>query len=175
MPEIIETLKIPLNSAPSFVVNNAVDFVVLNTSQQILYNGSNNRWFVHGDNLIILSIGYYMPESFVLAERAAGAPNFPLMEFTLGSDDPTLANYQTVQPFGSGGTIDIPFPNYEMSIGTYINAVQYLQDDQFALLATLGGAANDVRISMINVPADLNGDTIHVIPFIKVLHNKNMF
>lgn len=177
MAEIIDILNLKITESPNFVVNTAINSVSLNNcgTQFIFRNASNKRWFHQGDNIIILSVGFYLPESFVMAQRPAAGLNRALFEFTLGSDDTSLANYRPADAFGGSGNIFIPFPNYEMSIGTYIDAELYLQADDYVLIGTFGNNANPIEISMINVPAALNGDTIYLTPWIKVLHNKPMF
>lgn len=175
--EIIEIMTPELTGCANFVVNNAVDSVVLNTpaAPSIMYSGNNGHKFTNGDNFLILSAGYYIPERFTIYGHQSVDPNkscTPQMLLRV-NEDPAGFSF-VVDQFGNDGALNIPFPNYEFSIGTFIEIEQFsLSTPLFNIAVDFPNSIDPDKplISMIDVPAALNGKTFYVIPFIKILHN----
>ena len=178
MAEIIDILMPNIDAAPTFTVNNAVnsvDLVPNPAGAQVMYAGGNVSKFLRGDSFIVLSCGYFVPEGFrIYGYEEAGLLKWPVPIFVLaarpaggGIDVPILS-------FGNNGLLRIPFPNYEISIGTFCDPeANNLTGATFELKEAFPyvSGIDSVQISMVNVPAALNGIVFKVIPWVKVLHN----
>jgi len=184
MAEIIDILMPKYSECPAFVVNvNAATHKVPvtpfipddDTAQGFLYvSGSASTLiarFQSKDNLRILSAGFYIPECFTPAnDSSKGDVAIPLNELMLLVKKSDYTFSSVLPGLGPRGVLPIPFLNYEIALDIFSNiaGVTLLADDCFYLQNIL--YCND--ISMVGVPTVLNGDTIKVIPFIKVLHTK---
>lgn len=175
MAEIIDVLTPDNDNLPQFTVNNAVNYVNLSAigglgSQLSACNGAFKK-FVRGDNFIILSVGYFIPEAFRIFEYLdAGLTKYsaPIISLFASAGGAVIP----ITQFGNNGELKLPFPNYEMSIGVFIDTEKSgLTDPTFILSVYFPLVVNTVRISMVGVPVALNGLTFKVTPFIKVLHN----
>ena len=168
MAERIEVLMPILGSCPAFVVDttgpNFVDVAPDVATVNFMAADNLTYLFRRGDNFTILSLGYFIPDNFITYELN-GFDAVPSMRLyahrNVTGDD--VALFQ----FGMMGLIRSPFPNYEMAMGVSVDVESFL-GEAFSIRVLFG---NPGRISMINVPASLNGLTFHVVPFIKVLHN----
>lgn len=119
--------------------------------------GSKVSQFIIGENLNILSIGVRIPHLFVM-----------------GTEEPSLFIRAITSALDTiiYGPIEIPYFNAEIPLEKPIN----LNLEQFAgtppddvsIGLTLVGAGD---VSMLNVPDVIDGETIPVLPFIKVEHN----
>jgi hypothetical protein len=171
MAEIIDVLRPDIGGGGLFTVDNTVLSVPMFAPLVFnkMYATTGNGLFQRGDNIIILSAGYIMPESFVMANQSGK----PAAAISLVAQKNISGANILVEPFGNAGQIAIPFANYEMSIGVFIDTERLLIDDDFYMCSVFPGGSLTVEpeISMINVPASLNGITMEAFPFIKVLHN----
>lgn len=182
MPEIIDILTPNEPDCPEFTVNTAVAAVPIAQpvpgSAVVLYAGSGVSRFVRGDNFTLLSCGYFIPERFVLhnygtaGTSSDSTPIIQLWGLPLGAGIP-IALFNV----GTNGAIRLPFPNYEFSFGVFTNTEQnnftaatFQLETTFPLISGL----DSPEVSMIDVPAALNGITFKVIPFVKVLHNTTL-
>lgn len=110
--------------------------------------------FIEGENIVIESIGIRVPHLFCM-----------------GSEEPTLiisAENATTTTF-IYGPIEIPYFNAEIPV----NIPYSFQDFSSApgdtkLILNLVGAGT---VSMLNVPDSIQGETVTVLPFIKLSHN----
>lgn len=177
--EIIDILTPKVDDCASFVVNNAVDSVVVNivAAFTTMYGCDNLYSFVRGDNFTILSLGYFIPERFCVfgyenADPASlnSVPQINLLSVgSLGLGIPLH--------IGQNGKLNVPFPNYEFSIGQFIDTEESgMTDPLFSINCKFpfDSDADKLLISMIDVPAALNGKTFHIVPFIKVMHNHGL-
>lgn len=168
MAERIEVLMPILGTCPAFVVDTTGPLFVdvAPTVGPISFMAADNMTsvFRRGDNFTVLSLGYFIPDNFITYELAAfdAVPNMRLYAHRQTTLD-DVALFQ----FGMMGLIRSPFPNYEMAMGVSIDVEDFL-GESFNLSVFF---SNPGRISMVNVPAVLNGLTFHVVPFLKVLHN----
>lgn len=176
--ERIDIFSPKLTDCPSFVVNNAVNFVPVTSMaiEKVMYSGDGKRIFTNADSMIILSTGYFIPERFVLwnYENVAGEQlTNPHLELRLKEN---TGVFWDVFGFGSGGIMPIPFPNYEFSIGGFISPIELgLSAVTFELFCRFGADSTDrLQISMVDVPAALNGLTFYIVPFVKVLHTLSL-
>lgn len=177
MAEHIDIMTPNVDECPYFTVNIAVNSVDLLWAfgARILYAAQGDSKFQRGDSFIVLSCGYFIPEGFrFYGYEDAGAAHIPVpvLELTalLSSGPPFII----IQNFGNQGKMRIPFPNYEFSIGTFcdteqqgINTATWQLAGDFPLIL----APDNPQISMVGVPAALDGLTFKVVPFFKVLHN----
>lgn len=186
MSEQIDILSTPYNMGAQFTVNTAVNSVDLVQCvpgiPQIMTAGGGTILgggyeFSNGDNFEILSAGYQIPENFVMSQydvAAGGEQMLPIMY--LQADPVGAAPAIPVTQFGNNGTLRMPFECYELSLGTFVDITA------LGVVGTGGGfvlqmlfpflvGVDNPRVSMINVPAALNGEIIQVTPFIKVRHN----
>ncbi len=176
--QLIEIMQPRISDCPKFTVNNAVNFVPVTNmaTEKVFWSGASRSTFATGDNLIILSAGYFIPENFALWN----------MENLNGVEEPTVqlrlrlkesgGVYWDINGFGSGGVLPLPFPNYEISLGGFVDTVNLgLSDPTFTLTGYMNydsttATPDRMQISMINVPAALNGVVFYIIPFVKVMH-----
>lgn len=176
----IDILTPELSQCASFTVNTAVNFVPLTPTvlgDPILYSGNDEYKFTKGDNITILSAGYFLPERFVIYghDNAAAAKNCVpwLFLYSIGSAGAGSVVWQ----FGSNGRLNCPFPNYEFSLGTFVDSIELGMIDPFYWLTLrfpFQSDADNLNISMVDVPAAMNGVKFYVVPFIKVLHTLPM-
>jgi hypothetical protein len=178
MPEIIDVLSAPIGKGAQFVVNTAVNKVdltpVIMGAAQILESALGVSRFTRGDNIIILSAGYFIPENFVIAQTSSGGFNISLPNLYLAGQSAPGPSIP-IRSWGNNGSMRMPFANYELASGIFINpelnnlnaGPTFVLQSLFPLIA----AGIYPQISMVNVPAALNGLTIQVTPFIKILHN----
>ena len=178
MPEIIDILSCQVNAAPTFTVNNAVNSVDLTPNPagaQKMYVGGNLSKFARGDNFIIHSFGYFIPEGFrFYSYEDGGVTHYPFPLLVIAALKSGGGPSIPVSSFGNLGAMRVPFPNYEFACGTFTDAERLgLTDATFELQESFPypTGSDTVQISMINVPAALNGIIFPVIPWIKVLHN----
>lgn len=173
--EVIDILTPDNDVLPSFTVNTAVNFVNVTgiAGPGAILRACNlaNSKFTRGDNFTILSCGIFIPERFSIWDYpdAGGtkysAPIIQLFGTVGGGATPVL-------PFGNNGEIKLPFPNYEFSIGVFVDVEELgLTDPTFQLGTYFPVNLNTMQISMIDVPAAMNGLTFKIVPFFKVLHN----
>lgn len=179
MPEIIDILMPNVDAAPTFTVNiavNSVDLVPNPAGTQVMYAGANVSKFVRGDSFIVLSAGYFVPEGFrIYGYEEAGLLKWPVPILLLSGRPAGGGIDITINSFGNNGQLRMPFPNYEISIGTFCDPEQnnlspgatFELKEAFPVVSGI----DSVQVSMINVPAALNGIVFKVIPWIKVLHN----
>lgn len=161
---IIEILTPQPADYESFTSDHTKNYQLVNmAASKTLYNrnlAGNKHTFTPGDNIQILSVGITIQSPF---------------NWYWGNDitpDPTMslfyqvgANQFDLTQFGSQGTLSIDSPNYEFSIGTYI--------DFSALKAPfeLNFKINNVYIFNLGSPTAWDGMTYNVVPFVKILHN----
>lgn len=170
MSEIIDVLSTqaaPADARQNFTVVAANDAPLnalvagqgrLMTSNQVVND------FAPKDNITLLSIGVVLPYNFVLSTTQI----FIQLFWTDG------VNLGFLNIGSSQGYINIPFANYEFSLGVYIPwptpaIIPYWLICQ---ISTVGDpAAAQTRVSMLGSPAALLGATLPIIPFVKVAHS----
>lgn len=179
MPEIIDVLTPEVDQCPTFTVDTTgplfVNVVPNPAGTQIMYAGTGQSKFVRGDSFIVLSCGYLLPEAFRIygyGPLGIGKTAVPLLLLSArpqggGIDIPIIS-------FGNLGLLRLPFPNYELSIGTFcdpeannLTGATFQLKEQFPYPTGI----EFLRVSMVNVPAVLNGVEFKVVPWFKVLHN----
>jgi hypothetical protein len=181
--EIIEVLTPQYDKCPSFdvVSDGSVTSVPVALSAGscflgIFDDGFNTR-FQERDNIRLLTMGIYLPEAFCFADTVRGNTIPPLISMIFTVYD-YLGNYEGFLPnVGSAerqGTFQIVFPNYETGLDFYCDMASYpgdLPNNEYQINCFMSSCPD---ISMIGVPAALNGKTIKIIPFIKIFHTKRI-
>lgn len=180
----IDVLSTPANLGAKFVVDTTGPVSVdlqqcVPGNPQIMTAGSGTiggggYLFADGDCMTILSAGYMIPFGFNMAQYETGAGGEYTMPVMYLRGQVPAGPILSVNQFGNNGNLRFPFNDYELSLGTFFDPVKrgitggaFRLETLFPLLA--GG--DNPQVSMINAPAALNGETIYVTPFIKVLHN----
>lgn len=183
--EVIDVLTPGVTTGAHFTVNLAVDSVNLASFSgvpEFLYAGNGGTLFALGDNFVVLSIGYFVPERFVLAEFG-GTGNMPVATAQLFFYDNVTTVETEVGGLGDDGMIRVPFANYEMSVGTFVRPAQNRVEDipspvtnpfRLKMKFPITSMGLTPQVSMINVPAALDGKDINVTPFVKILHNTKL-
>lgn len=190
MAEIIDLLTCPVDNGAMFTVNiavDSVDLVPVTGVPEIMYAGLGTSKFTAGDSFIVLSTGYFLPESFVMAVHEHAAPGTEFMSvpaLQLYALDFHDGLHKALGEFGNNGILRLPFSNYELSIGVFVNPI-YNRDFTGApmpitgmfQLSTIFPFLNPLgvdfpQVSMQGVPVGMDGKTYYVTPFVKVLHNK---
>lgn len=181
MGQLIDILSPDLGHQPHFTPDTTagvktVDLSMPSITTAVLYNHYGFSKFSKGDNIILLSMGLWLPENFSLASFAPAATGLTGLNlgayFRVATSDTTYQNIAT-----GNGSIYIPLENYENPIGAYIDAQNFKTLagvlDDFNLLAALAVPNNTgtARISMLNVPTALNGIKQYCGLFVKVMHN----
>lgn len=174
--ELIDILTPQISDCASFVVNNAVDSVVVNipVGHKVMYACNDVSNFVRGDNFTILSAGYFVPERFVVYGYQNADPAFINSVPQLGLLSIGSLGHAVPLWIGQVGKINLPFPNYEMSLGQFIDTEENgITDPLFQITCKFpyDDDTDKLLISMVDVPAVLNGKTFTIVPFIKVMHN----
>lgn len=175
MSEQVSVLTPALADCPAFTANNLVTRVqIVNATglPAILYGGHFQRPnFVNGDSFTVLSMGFFIPERFVLHDPVAGGvETSPSILCNLQAYRLTAGTYVNL-PIGENGRFKMPFPNYEMNLGLFVSAPDVIGE---AFRLEINFPYNTTMawyMSMINLPAALHLQVFHIIPFVKVLHN----
>lgn len=181
MSELIDILTPNTSDCPAVVVNTAVNAVVIPDAGVSVAMRSSDEFFFYfrsGDNIELLSFGYFIPERFIMYNPVFGGlgienpcPSIALYAFT-DPPPPGVGVQIPFNQFGFNGTIKMPFPNYEMAMGVFVDtSVAVAEKFRIECAFPFNSGLNTSQLSMVGVPAALNGVTIHIVPFIKVLHN----
>lgn len=121
--------------------------------------------FQYGDNLLLLSVGLYLPLSFELWPLPENNPVEFNIYTTRVSDDQTF-------PFDDLFSFHYPFINYELSMNKFLK----MPDDMNASGWRVNLQFNSgVFVSMLGVDASLDTLEFRAIAFAKVLHTLPMF
>lgn len=161
------------DSRQTFTVNTAVNDIGLDIVPAVsgnLKDASGRSWLHPRDNISILSIGFSLPYNFCLSTKIT------VMYLTFFDSTGAFGALN----IGDGtGMIWIPAENYELSIGAFIpwpstaigsiRLVAYIGDHTGLM------AARQCRISMIGVPAALNGTTQYLTSWVKVSQNDQFY
>lgn len=178
MAEIIDILSPRLADCQSFTVDTTgPDYVtVVDPGQVALKNTFNVGTFKAGDNIIIMSAGFVLPEMFTLWKPTIDSN--PLLQETLIPKGNTTNHQYRLTNISDG--LYLPLENYEVGIGTFfevetavdiVDGTGSLLNENFTLMIQYNIAYPLPKISMKNVPAVYNGEVFTIVPFLKVLHN----
>jgi len=174
MAEILDIMSFEPTGSPTFTVDTTpgvLSVAMSMSSTGIFFGNGSSRLFQAGDNFIILSAGFVLPESFTMAKypvaNVEGAPILSLQLYGINS-----GVYSPIKNFGDGQGLQLPLENYEMPLGIFVPlSSTFNVTDSFLLEGKLYGSTADPRVSMIGVPSTLNTTVQHATVFLKVLHN----
>ncbi len=181
MSERIDILTPNTSDCPAVVINTAVNMVPIPDAAAPVILRSTDPFFYcfpNGDNFELLSFGYFIPERFIMYDPVSGGlgvenPCFNVRITAFTDPPPPGVGVQVpLNQLGFQGRIKIPFPNYEMAMGVFIDVAAAINEKFWLEIEFPSNSGlNPAQLSMVGVPAALNGVTIHLVPFIKVLHN----
>lgn len=123
-----------------------------------MYRSGGLSKFQPGDNFTILSAGYTLPESFVMASPPSNMEQ-TTPAINLGASSIIHPGIKYFDNLGLSG-IQLPLENYETPLGVYVDIMNtggpdyYFRTEQFNLLATLRGLD---ETNFINNPFDPTG------------------
>jgi hypothetical protein len=162
------------DSRQNFTVNTAVNDVGINIIPAVsgqLKDVSGRTWLHAKDNISVLSIGFSLPYNFGLSEKMTAM-------WILYYD--STGAFGVLDTFGDNtGMLWIPSENYELSVGAYVPWPS-AAIGSIRLVALIGDTtgfmpARQCRISMIGVPAALNGTTQYLTSWIKLSQNDKFY
>lgn len=183
MPARIDVFTPDITECPSFTVNVAVNSVNLippvvgnfyDLSTGFDTTVTDSKYFSNGECFNILSCGLIMPDSFVLTNYSHAVGTLPVVLMYLQAEERVSGTSFDILQFGNSGTQRIPFENYEMSVGAFVDSAKLGITESFKLKVSVpytSGVADYPQVSMLNVPAAVDGNTFYVIPFVKIEHN----
>jgi hypothetical protein len=175
MAEIIDVLMQYDDAAYEFTVNTAASYVNLTQvndgilSKVGTVSGIENE-FQERDNFVLLSIGVQLPLSFEFWPNDNNGFFGPFIDLYYKRISAAPGVLNSFRP----ASVHVPFSNYEMSLGNF-TIVPALGENFhlcFQLPRAVGGWIQ--RISMLNVPAELNELTFKAPVFAKIMHTLPM-
>lgn len=176
MAEIIDVLMQYDDEAYEFTVNTAVNFVNLTQvndgilSKVGTVSGIENE-FQEQDNFILLSIGVRLPLGFEFwPNDNAGSFFGPFIDLYYKRISAAPGVLNSFRP----ASVQIPFPNYEMSLGNFTIVPSLTENFYLCFQFPRNVGGWNQRISMLNVPAALNEMTFKAPVFAKILHTLPM-
>lgn len=177
MSEIIEILT--AKNVASCVINTAaaVSDITLNAlgNEFVDASGGNSK-FYRGDSFKILSYGVVVPHLIGFGNFGTLATaSYPYLGvFGQRHDNLSLCSLNVLPADG----IVIPFANYEMSLGVFENiqantGLSALPATDFRLMGFFNkvGGSTTIGLSSAGLPAVLNGVTLYLDAFVKIVHN----
>jgi len=179
MAEIVDVMSPSIVECMTFIVDTTGPDYVTSVSvggSKLFGATTNEDKFHRGDNLILLSFGFVIPESFTLWKT--GLDITPNPGLTLTPKGSVTGNYYTNPNFF--GALNAPLENYEMSLQTFMECETSINmvDPTKNLLTEDYTLWTDwllpPKISMKNVPVAYNGKTFYIIPFFKILHSLSL-
>lgn len=162
MPIIeILTLSAPI---PSFVVNTAVNevAVVLPAANSLFVNAMPFAYLIPKDHLVLKSITLRLPYCFTMS---TGIGRVSFLWYTFGT-----GLVRPIFEIGAYGFLSIPEPDQEILLDTKI---EWLPSD-LTVRAAIQLSTLNLNVSMVGVPASLNGTTQEIQIALKILHNEAM-
>jgi hypothetical protein len=175
MAMVLDILTLEPASCPKFTVDIEAEYVATSMVNAYLINASSKRIFQAGDNFTILSFGILIPGAFsMVVDLNESIAN--TMELKLVKEDATST--YNILPLSTYSTIFIPLDNFENVINTFVDLKRNLAYAGGADVPFSGNFKLDLSIlayiSMLGIPASLDGKIISVAPFVKILHNLPM-
>lgn len=188
MSEYIDVMSFLPAHSPYFTVNTGVLAVDIRRPTGLGYDfhlrsSGGFKNFQAGDNFVVVSAGFVLPESFALAQGPANlVQNNP--SITIGAQVLAGGAIYYLQNFSTTG-IMMPIENYELPANIFVDIVSVNNGATppvypfrlagFNLIGLFTGLdeTNSIypQVSMVGVPASLNATRQHLTMFIKVVHN----
>jgi hypothetical protein len=174
MSEIIDVLTLPLAQTPRVTIDTTGPDSVLATfpaGNGRLINFAGKQKFQAGDSFKLLSLGIIMPEATTLFKGILWLP-LPYMQLSAVGFVSTEA-YSN--PNFSSGQLFLPSENMEFVVNTFYDCKESFQmafptipltTEQFYLIGSIG----NINVSMLGIPASMNGKVLMIGMFFKILH-----
>jgi len=169
---IISTLSNWGDHAATFTVNLAVAHVDITPAigTGLLSLSKFQNVLDWKDNFNLLSIGIILPNGFEFYENEDSVTNDffpPFVDLKYIRDTDSV-----VFPINPA-RITLPSGNYELSINQFFEVNKDIKN-AFSIIGRLADTAPKIqKISMINVPADLDGETFHIPIYAKIEHTND--
>jgi len=168
---ITEIMELLPEACPYFTVNNAVNYVnIINPlvsgvdEPRLLHNGIYKTLFKAGEGFNILSIGYMLPENFVMTELSTDTnENNPLISVFI--QDSSSVN-RIIEGFYAYGMY-MYSENFEHVINKFVNPI--LTPTNVTTVFKLTAKFN-YGVGNTNHPDKLNGRIFQIRPFVKIEH-----
>jgi hypothetical protein len=180
MSSIFDLLTLKPLYSPYFVVNTAASYVLIQPPSlgagiyPVFSNSGGVTVLAAGDNINIISAGYVLPESFVMASGAPDPSEFKVPRIILGVKDAGSSSILYIPELGGLGGISLPMENFESGIGLFVN-IASIFSGKYQLYGKLHQDDTYLpRVSMQGVPASLDATTQLVTVFLKITHNSAM-
>jgi hypothetical protein len=169
MAEIVDILTTVFDHSPRFTVDIAETSVPVTLAlNENLVSGSGKYLFKAIDHIVLISAGIIMPENFVLThEHPEGGTHKSVLGFNAV---PYEGEPLYLQDIGFHGFVTIPMENYEFALNIFCNLSVYKAQINAAGYLSISVGASINNVSMVNVPAALDGKVFPIVPFIKILH-----
>lgn len=174
MSPIIDIMRPRETVCPFFEVDNTQDYVLVefpDTEPYYMENADKKHIFHYGDNFNLLSIGVNMPLGFEyysqVRDPGGNIYNTPYLILALIPPAPPYLEAEFIP-----NRFSLPFGNYELSINQYIyTSLRFQGSEFFLVIRPPKSGVQEIRISMLNVPDELNGKKFPYIPFAKIEHS----
>lgn len=162
MSEIGIVSRLSTFTGITFTVDTGVDDValILTGTPDLSVNGAIMN-FPEGDNIIIEGFELAFPFQFGQGAMDSGGAGNPMF-FQLGWKD-NGGHSGSVDEVGDTGRINVPDPNYWFDTFAFVNQPATIDSKWHLEIVGLGG-----RVSMFNVPDDLNEDVLNACIHMKV-------
>ena len=164
--------QVDSSTMASFTVNVAVNSVALSVpvgDVGILYSSNEESWFQFLDHFTLISLGYRLPLGFefLSVQDNLAQECLPSIEMRVKENGRPAAYLYPHNIF-------MPFDNYELNFGHYYN-IPIITVSAEAYQIVFNFRQNwTYNVSMVNVPAALNGVTYYVPIFAKVEHTLDL-
>lgn len=180
MSEIVEIFSLLPKDCPYFTVDIAepeVDLVNPSAGLEtyILRSSGGKNALVTYDNFIVLSAGIMLPWQFMPGSYGATAQQ-PDLSIALGTLQSISAIPTFLTQFGNKG-FQVPILNWEIPVGAYVDAYSLgYTGTGFMIYAKIFGLSadstpGDPKVSMGGVPSILDGETMRLKVWVKIMHN----
>lgn len=180
MPEIRDIITLPTADCQYVPVNTGAAFVQTlpgAAATFLMKNASNANRFHIGDSFIIESMGFTLAEALTLWKHIPDIVD-PCFKVTILLQGVTSGLVYNIDTLGLNQTVFLPLENFETGMDIFCDYTK-----QRSLIGSIP-LAEPFRIycqtmpetvSMAGVPAALNGKTLVINPFMKILHNMAMY
>jgi hypothetical protein len=176
---ILDVMTLDPRHSPYFTVNTAASKVsILNPvydpiEYPVMINPGGLKTFTRGDNFQILSVGYILPENFVMASFPADTLSLKIPRILFGLQEISSYTVHYIPEMSAASGVGLPMENFESGCSIFVNA-KSVYDGPFKLFAkfVLDADTPDYpQVSMQGVPAALEASKQLVTVFAKILHN----
>lgn len=159
----------PPTAVLTFTVDLAEQYVVPSVSgvpiTNMMFNPEGKNAFEYYDKALILSAGYYLPSPFEIYQIDTEGD----YAVALGIGEKGNPPLASLEPWF------FPWPNYELSIGRFVDPVvdfgitEYT-DNKWACFMRAGDTSDMPKISMLGLDTALDNKVFNILNFVKIAH-----